>query len=101
MSQANEVKDFLNRTNVVEFYGDQYPARIATAKNLLKKCPPQKFLDKWPKLADDDFRNNLSDNDAVVTMVIAIATAADKEISLYWCDDWNLLYENMILKDMI
>lgn len=96
-----ESGDFLKRTNIVDYYGDKFPMMLAKSRGLLQKCPPEKFLDKWPRLADDDFRKNLSDNDAVVTMVLAIASAGGKDVPLYWCDDWELLYENMLLRNDI
>ena len=92
--------DFLKRVNIVTHYDSQFPTMLAKARGLLQKCPPEKFLDKWPKLADEDFRKNLSDNDAVVTLVLAISVVGNKEVPLYWCDDWELLYENMILNNI-
>ena len=92
--------DFLKRTNVKTFFGDaKFPPMVAKARNLLKSCPPENFLSKWPKLSDEDFRLNLSDNDAVVTMSIAITAAGGKNIPLYWCDNWELLYENLLLHE--
>ena len=95
---SEEIVDFLKRTNVKDYYGPKYKAMVSKSRGLLGKCPPQKFLDKWTKLADEEFRNNLSDNDAVVTLIIAMGVSKDKDIPLYWCDDWELLYENMVLR---
>ena len=90
--------DFLNRVNVQKFYGEKYLGTVAKARQLLKTCPPDNFLDKWSKLEDNEFRANLSDNDAVITMLIAVTLIANKPIPLYWCDDWQLLFENITLQ---
>lgn len=90
--------DILNRVNLQKFYGDKYSATVHKARQLLKSCPPNNFLEKWSKLENQEFRSSLSDNDAVVTMLIAVTIVANKPIPLYWCDDWQLLYENMTLQ---
>ena len=90
--------DLLNRVNVQKFYGDKYSGTVTKARQLLRTCPPENFLEKWSRLKDDEFRANLSDNDAVVSMLIAVTLVGNKPIPLYWCDDWQLLFENMTLQ---
>ena len=90
--------DLLNRVNVQKFYGDKYLGTVMKARQLLRSCPPENFLEKWGRLKDDEFRANLSDNDAVVSMLIAVTLVSNKPIPLYWCDDWQLLFENMTLQ---
>ena len=92
--------DFLNRVNVEKFYGEKYNGTVQKARQLLKMRPPDNFLEKWSRLKDDEFRSTLSDNDAVVTMLIAITLVANKPIPLYLCDDWQLLFENMTLQKL-
>lgn len=89
--------DFLQRIKVSDQYGDKYPAAVTKARALLSKCPPQKFTDRWDKLKDDDFRKNLSDNDAVVVLCIAFELIKpNPQVKLFWCDDWILFSENII-----
>jgi hypothetical protein len=90
--------DFLKRINVREYYGEKYTVIVQKARQLLKTCPPDNFLEKWSRLKEEEFRSTLSDNDAVVTMLIAITLVANKPIPLYYCDDWQLLSENMNLQ---
>ena len=93
--------DFLNRTYIKDLYPDEpkYQAMLKQSRHLLAKTPPPSFTDAWPILSDDEFRKNLSDNDAIVTLTIAVTVAkSDKKLQLYWCDNWELLAENMMLQ---
>ena len=90
--------DFLNRTNLQSAYGDKFKESVLKARTMLNKCPPEKFTTAWSKLAEDSFRKNLSDNDAVVVLSLSFSITKEKPtVILYWCDTWELLYENILL----
>ena len=93
--------DFLNIIFVKDLYPDEikYQEMLKKSRHLLSKTPPPEFTKAWPILSDDQFRKTLSDNDAIVALTIAVTVTKSKtKLSLYWCDDWELLYENMMLQ---
>ena len=94
------MEDLLNRVDLSEQHKSKntFNKTLAQARNLLKKCPPPSVTDKFPMVLEEEFRNNLSDNDAIVVFTICVFLLKQRPITnLFWCDNWEILYHNMEL----
>ena len=74
---------------------DHWNKSVLTAKNIMSKLPPPQFVEKWNLLGDEKFRERMrsSDENAVITMNLAMALSKGQKINLYHTDDWELLQE--------
>ena len=86
--------------NIKDLYKDDviWNNTVKSSKNILSKVPPPKFIEKWPLIGSQDFRNRmkLSDKDAVVTVRIAMMLAKNQPVkNVFMTDDWELLTNNL------
>ena len=93
-------KNMLDPTNLVivkDLYknDDHWNKSVATAKNIMSKVPPPHFVEKWPLLGSEAFRERMkeSDENSVITMNLAMALSKGQKIAIYHTDDWELLQE--------
>jgi len=69
---------------------------VESAKNILSKSPPQKFIDMWSILGTEDFRTRMRQNDSNATITVSVAMRLAKGQGIpdvYSTDDWGLLME--------
>lgn len=91
-------RDVTEMVNVRDAYKSkaQWKKSTTTAKNILSKAPPPKFTDKWPILAQEEFRERMKqvNDNALITVSTAMKLSKGQKVSvLYQTDDWELLSE--------
>ncbi len=84
--------------NVRTLYKDDahWNKSIKAGRNILSKTPPQKFIDKWPILGSEEFRDRMKRDDTDTIIVVSTAMKLSKGLNIpnvYLTDDWELLTE--------
>ena len=97
MSLLGQGDNKVKTINIRTLYKDDahWAKSVALAKNIMSKAPPPAFVEKWPLLGSETFRDRMkqSDNDAVITLNMAMALSKSQTISIYHTEDWELLQE--------
>jgi len=101
----NNSNDNHNQNKIVNiktlYTPDQWIKTVSSANTILSKQPPQNFIDKWPIIGSEEFRNRmkLNDRDAVITMVVAMKVSKGQKVGcIFETDDWELIQQLMKLE---
>ena len=86
--------------NIRDLYVNEesYQKGVLQSKNILSKQPPPIFIEKWPIIGNEEFRQRMSksDNEALIATRIALLLGKGQEITeIYQTDDWELLNYNL------
>lgn len=69
---------------------------VKSAQSVMSKAPPPKFIEKWPLLGSEDFRNRMrsTDRNAAITLTLSMTLAKNQLIKcIFQTEDWELLKE--------
>ena len=86
--------------NIRTLYGSEesYQKGVLQSKSILSKPPPANFVEKWPIIGQEEFRQRMSksDNEALIATRLALLLGKGQEITeIYQTNDWELLTHNL------
>ncbi len=100
LSETSVVSGENKLVNIRNLYANKesYQKGVLQSKNILSKPPPPNFIEKWPIIGHEEFRQRMSksDNEALIATRITLLLGKGQEITeIYQTDDWELLIHNL------